>query len=69
MSTHICKRLQEQVHREKQPNNRVDKYVVAVQKDGKNSWASTIKEKWKICINNFLCPASWSVRNVQYNCD
>ena len=47
-------RLQEQAYGEIEPNNPVDKYVVVVKKDGKNSWASTTKKKWKICMNDFL---------------
>ena len=50
--------LQEQLHGEIEPNNSVDKYAVAVKKDLRNSWASTIKEKMKNCINDFLLPSS-----------
>ena len=46
-------RLQEQVHGEIEPNNHVDQYAVLLKK-WKNSWASTIKENWKICKNNFF---------------
>ena len=50
--------LQEQVHRGIEHNNSMDKYAGAVKKDGKNSWASTIKRKWKIYKNDFLFPLS-----------
>ena len=49
--------LQEQVHGEVEPNNLADKYAVA-NKKWKNSCVSTIKEKWRICKNNFLSPLS-----------
>ena len=40
--------LQEQVHGGIEHNNSMDKYAVAVKKDGKNSRASTIKENGKL---------------------
>ena len=47
-------RLQEQVQGGIEHNNSMDKYAAAVKKDGKNSWASTIKGKRKIYKNDFL---------------
>ena len=57
-------RLQEQVHGEIKPNNPVDKYVVALQKDGDIIGHLPLRKMKKLY---FLFASSWSLWKVPYN--
>ena len=47
--------LNEKLCSEVEPDNLIDKYAVAVKREG---WPFTIGKKWKICKDDFLLPAS-----------